>query len=83
MLLCRHEFYFVLERDQLCRRLHAPPKPYLYQALEFRNGSDLPEEAKVGMTMVTLAGYCVCSTTVPCSTRFFFFAPSEPIIVIG
>ena len=24
--------------------------------------------------MVTLAGYCVCSTTVPCSTRFFFCA---------
>jgi hypothetical protein len=22
--------------------------------------------------LVTLAGYCVCSTTVPCSTRFFF-----------
>jgi hypothetical protein len=52
MLLWQHEFYFVLERDQLCRRLHAPPKPYLYQALEFRNGSDLPEEAKVGMTNV-------------------------------
>jgi hypothetical protein len=50
MLLWQHEFYFVLERDQLCRRLHAAPKPYLYQALEFRNGSDLPEEAKVGMT---------------------------------
>jgi hypothetical protein len=55
MLLWQHEFYFVLERDQLCRRLHAPPKPYLYQALkfqalEFRNGSDLPGEAKVGMT---------------------------------
>jgi len=50
MLLWLHEYYFVLERDQLCRRLHAPPKPYLYQAMEFRNGSDLPEEAKVGMT---------------------------------
>lgn len=50
MLLWQHEFYFVLEKDPLCRRLHAPPKPYLYQALEFRNGRDLPEEAKVGMT---------------------------------
>ncbi len=36
--------------NQLCRILHAPPKPYLYQALEFRNDSGLPEEAKVGMT---------------------------------
>ena len=40
----------MLERDEMCRRQHAPPKPYLYQALEFRKGSDLPEEARVGMT---------------------------------
>jgi hypothetical protein len=32
--------------------------------------------------MVTLAGYCVCSTTVPCSTRILF-APSERMNVIG
>ncbi len=50
MLLWQHEFYFVLERDEVCRRQHAPPKPYLYKALEFRKGIDLPEEAKVGMT---------------------------------
>jgi hypothetical protein len=50
MLLWQHEFYFVLESEELCRRQHSPPKPYLYQALEFRKGSDLPEEAKVGMT---------------------------------
>ena len=47
MLLWQHEFYFVLESEELCRRQHSPPKPYLYQALEFRKGSDLPEEAKV------------------------------------
>jgi hypothetical protein len=33
--------------------------------------------------VVTLAGYCVCSTTVPCSTRFVFSAPSDEKTVIG
>jgi hypothetical protein len=50
MLLWQHEFYFVLEREEIRGRQQAPPKPYLYQALEFRKGSDLPEEARVGMT---------------------------------
>jgi hypothetical protein len=58
MLLWQHEFYFVLESEELCRRQHSPPKPYLYQALEFRKGSDLPEEAKVGMAKKQLVEIC-------------------------
>ena len=42
----------------------------------------LPQIRLTGI-VVTLAGYCVCSTTVPCSTRIFFFAPSESMNVIG
>ena len=45
MLLWQHEFYFVLERDG-----SGPPKPYTYQALEFRKGSDLPEVEKENMS---------------------------------
>ena len=45
MLLWQHEFYFVLESDG--RR---PPKPYVYQALEFRKGSDLPEIEQENMS---------------------------------
>ncbi len=41
MLLWQHEFYFVLERDG-----SEPPKPCIYQALEFRKGIDLPEAEK-------------------------------------
>ena len=41
MLLWQHEFYFVLERDG-----RPPPKPYIYQAIEFRKGFDLPEIEK-------------------------------------
>ncbi len=33
--------------------------------------------------LTTLAGYCVCRTTVPCSTRFFVVAPSDEKTVIG
>jgi hypothetical protein len=50
MLLWQHEFYFVLESEELSRRQHAPPKPYLYQAIQFRRGMELPEDQKVGMT---------------------------------
>ena len=50
MLLWQHEFYYVLEKEEQSRRRHGPPTPYLYQALEFRKGSDLPEEERVGMT---------------------------------
>ncbi len=45
MLLWQHEFYFVLERDG-----SGPPKPYIYQAIEFRKGSDLPEVEKENMS---------------------------------
>ncbi len=33
--------------------------------------------------LVTLAGYCIHSTTVPCNTRFFLVVPSERMNVIG
>ena len=45
MLLWQHEFYFVLERDG-----RPPPKPYIYQAIEFRKGFDLPAIEKENMT---------------------------------
>jgi hypothetical protein len=35
------------------------------------------------LSLVTLARYCVRSTTVPCSTRFVVVAPSERMNVIG
>ena len=50
MLLWQHEFYYVLEKEEQSRRRHGPPTPYLYQDLEFRKGSDLPEDERVGMT---------------------------------
>jgi hypothetical protein len=34
----------------MSRRQLAPPKPYLYQALEFRTGVDLPDEEKLGLS---------------------------------
>lgn len=45
MLLWQHEYYFVIEKYN-----GGPPKPYIYQALEFRKGSDLPEIEKENMT---------------------------------
>ncbi len=33
ILLWQQELYHVLEREELSKRKHAPPKPYLYQAL--------------------------------------------------
>jgi hypothetical protein len=33
MLLWQHEFYYVLEQEELSRRKLGPPKPYLYQAI--------------------------------------------------
>ena len=50
MLLWQHEFYFVLEQEEMSRRQLAPSKPYLYQALEFRTGFDLPDEEKEGLS---------------------------------
>ena len=45
MLLWQHEYYFVIEKYN-----GGPPKPYIYQALEFRKGSDLPDIEKENMT---------------------------------
>jgi hypothetical protein len=45
MLLWQHEYYFVIEKYN-----GGPPKPYIYQALEFRKGSDLPEIEKENMS---------------------------------
>ena len=39
--LRQHEYYFVIEKYN-----GGPPKPYIYQAVEFRKGSDLPEIEK-------------------------------------
>ena len=39
MMLWQHEFFMVIESSP-----RGPPKPYVYQALEFRLGIHLPEE---------------------------------------
>jgi hypothetical protein len=39
MMLWQHEFFMVIEPAP-----RGPPKPYVYQALEFRVGVHLPEE---------------------------------------
>ena len=44
LLLWQHEFYMVVEKDPY----RGPPKPYLYQAKEFRLGSLMPEEELKG-----------------------------------
>ena len=45
MLLWQHEYYFVIEKYN-----GGPPRPYIYQALEFRKGSELPEIEKENMS---------------------------------
>ena len=50
MMLWQHEFYYVLEIEETSGRKKAPPKPYLYQALQFSIGRDLPDEEKIGLT---------------------------------
>ena len=45
MVLWQHEFYFVIEKYN-----GGVPKPYVYQALEFRRGSELPEIEKENMS---------------------------------
>ncbi len=45
LLLWQHEFFMVVERDPYRR----PLKPYLYQALEFRIGSQMPPEEIKGL----------------------------------
>jgi hypothetical protein len=39
MMLWQHEFFMVIEPSP-----RGPPKPYVYQALEFRVGVNLPED---------------------------------------
>jgi len=50
MMLWQHEFYYVLEIEETSGRNNAPPKPYLYQALQFSIGRDMPEDEKTGMS---------------------------------
>ena len=44
MILWQHEFFMVIEPSP-----RGPPKPYVYQALEFRLGVHLPKEELQGM----------------------------------
>jgi hypothetical protein len=37
MVLWQHEYYYVIEKYN-----GGPPKPYVYHALEFRKGGELP-----------------------------------------
>jgi hypothetical protein len=50
MMLWQHEFYYVLEIEETSGRNKAPPKPYLYQALQFSIGRDMPDDEKKGMS---------------------------------
>ncbi len=43
--LRQHEYYFVIEKYN-----GGPPKPYIYQTVEFRKGSELPEIEKENMS---------------------------------
>ena len=45
LLLWQHEFFMVVEKDPY----RGPPKPYLYQAMEFRVGSLMPQEELTGL----------------------------------
>ena len=70
MMLWQHEFYYVLEIEETSGRNKAPPKPYLYQALQFSIGRDMPDDEKKGMSRKQLGemyvqgvAYCVCSCT--------------------
>ena len=45
MLLWQHEYYFVIEKYN-----GGPPRPYIYQAVEFRKGLELPEIEKENMS---------------------------------
>ncbi len=45
MVLWQHEYYYVVEKYN-----GGSPKPYVYQALEFRKGMELPEIEQENMT---------------------------------
>ncbi len=59
MMLWQHEFYYVLEIEETGGRNKAPPKPYLYQALQFSVGRDLPDDEKKECRERSLAK-CMC-----------------------
>ncbi len=51
MMLWQHEFYYELEIEETSGRKKAPSKPYLYQALQFSIGRDMPDDdEKKGMS---------------------------------
>ncbi len=66
ILLWQHEFYNVFEQEELSRRQLAPPKPYLYQALEFRIGCDLPDEEKQRLSRKQLREMWVLGVAYAC-----------------
>jgi hypothetical protein len=45
MVLWQHEYYYVVEKYN-----RGPPKPYVYQALQFRKRSELPEIEQENMS---------------------------------
>ena len=45
MVLWQHEYYYVIEKYN-----GGPPKPYVYQALEFRKGGELPSIEQENMS---------------------------------
>ena len=45
MLLWQHEYYFFIEKYN-----GGTPRPYIYQAVEFRKGIELPEIEKENMS---------------------------------
>ena len=56
LLLWQHEFFMVVERDPY----RGCPKPYLYQALEFRVGSQMPLEEVKALKKKQLQEVWVC-----------------------
>ncbi len=52
--------------------LHCDEAPEFMSEL-LKEVANITETLITTTMVVTLAGYCVCSTTVPCSTRFFVF----------
>ena len=61
MMLWQHEFYYVLEIEETTGRGKAPPKPYLYQALQFSIGRDLPDDEKKRMSRKRAVRGHVCA----------------------
>ena len=45
MVLWQHEYYYVIEKYN-----GGPPKPYVYKALEFRKGGELPSIEQENMS---------------------------------